>query len=1089
MKCPQCGLENRESAQFCLGCGRRLKSGATRGSVEKKPKPRKVVRRRKTSGPQTIQKGRYLVIQKLGSGGMSRVYLARDTKMDCNVVIKEMFPPKTYPEKKAYFLKKFKNEAKLLYRLRHPGIPRVTDYFAESGNYYMVMEYIEGENIDAIIKKRKDHKISADDFFSWMGKLLEVIRFLHNQKPPIFHRDIKPANFMLDSRGNVFLVDFGVAKVIAMEEAHTRIGTIGYASPEHFTGKFIKSSDLFSLGASFHFMLSGDDPRYRLPFDFPPLSVYRKDLPEGIVTIISKMLEKEPKNRYSSVEQLKKEFVKVEKEYKGPSSKPGQKPITPEGKAASQSVAPVLKPKAAVSKTENSKAPETPQVSEDSEHTVRRPSGKLDLPILKKSRRTSRQMIRKIAKADSNRAKIEKTSQTVSPRIKVRPVDSKPKIEKIVSIKKPQPREVARAAVEQPVAVKAPAAKEAPPKPVEKKTPEMPETEYLARKKKSRFESVREKLAASKRESRTPPRLLDRAGDSSKPSILKRTARSPITGKPMKVTKTKSPKPIPTEVKEPDKTTPEAPTARGVKKHELPPRPSEVRPKKSSQKKEDTTVNPKEETKKSEQNEIFPVTGEKRFPRGEPIQPEKQEHIDLSPARPKKPVRIKKKNPLLKVILIIIGIILVGGAIFYFTKLAPGKKDPEKEVNISEEDRIKAQEFFKKGEEAFKERNYNKAVKNLNRAIKINKNIDPYAYYYRGLAYRIKKDYFRSIEDLEQFKRNETSVNVDNELSDNYFKRSYSAFNKGNYSEAISDMEESINLLEGLKKIKEVELRESITRKKTKRVNEIRKERAELNTKVSKINIFLSDAFYKRGMESLNNKEYEAALTDFKASRSKNNKNREASLGISRTYLERGKEFEKNGNQVKAMEDYAGALSFEENLSETLQWIRKDDKVRKTLSKHLIDNAMTLKKKGELDGALKNIETAQKLTPENPEIKTYLSRILTSLGDSCIKNEKFKDAEKYLSRAIKMNPDNKKAMTKRALCKLNLKNYDGAIEETNNVLKLDKTFVDAFLVRGTAYFYQKKYNKAKEDLEKVRRLDPGSNNAHAAENILKGFPR
>ncbi len=1102
MKCPQCGLENRDTAQFCLGCGRRLQGGdADTARAVKQPKPRKVIRRKKSAGPQTIQKGRYLVIQKLGSGGMSRVYLARDTKMDCNVVIKEMFPPKTYPEKKAYFLKKFKNEAKLLYRLRHPGIPRVTDYFAETDNYYMVMEYIEGENIDAILKNRPNHQISAEEFFDWMGKILDIIRFLHNQKPPIFHRDIKPANFMLDNRGNVFLVDFGVAKVIAMEEAHTRIGTIGYASPEHFTGKFIKSSDLFSLGASFHFLLSGDDPRYRLPFDFPPLSVYRKDLPEGIVEIVGKMLEKEPKNRFPSVEHLKKDFMAVEKEYKKaegksePSTGSLDKPVAAAAPPVARRPAPEVASTPIMKKPIPSPVPEPASApaqtsgeagSADPDRTVKRASEKLDLPILKKSRRTSRQMIRKIARSDSQRAKIDPTLKP-PPSITVRPVIPKPSIEKVAAIKKPPPQEIKRAIQVQPEETSTTSANGS------ADSPELSDTAYLAKTRKAKYESVREKLAASKRESQPAPTLIDRSSEPLKPSILKRAVRSPVTGKPLSARKpgiSESSESTDSEDNGIDR------PSRGVKKHELPPRPGDLRPKKPESKKADLPTSGVEtKSKTDEALNVFPEFGDKKINRGEPVRPSSFESSEFDnetvkqKRTPRRPSRGDKKSPIGTILMVILGILLIAGIIFFFTKFGKQAVKIDDTPKISEEDQAKAKEFFELGEKAFKDKNYNKAIIHLNKAIKLNDQVDPYAYYYRGLSYRIKQDYFRSIEDLEHFKRNDSSLNIDNELADNYFKRSNAAFNKGNYTEAISDMEESINLMDGLNNLKTTEMKEQIAKKDTKRVAEIRSEMTELKDRIAKTNEYLSDAYYKRGMESLANKEYDTAISDFKLAIKKDSNNNEASMGIVKTSLERGKALQKEGKEQEALDVFAGALSANVDSTETIKLIREDDATRKALSKYLIDQSTELKKKGELEGALKNIEIAQKLTPENAEINTYLSRILTNLGDTNISKENFKEAEKYLTRAISINPDNKLAMTRRALCKLNMKNYKEAIDECGKVLKLDKTFTDAYLVRGTAYFYMNDYKNARNDLEKVKVLDPGSKNAQTAQSILNGFPK
>jgi tRNA A-37 threonylcarbamoyl transferase component Bud32 len=262
----------------------------------------------------TLQGDRYTIIRELGSGGMGRVYLSHDEKMESEVVIKEMLPFLATPKERDYIRKHFKEEAKMLYRLKHPGLPRVTDYFFEGDSIYIIMEYIKGKDLESIIKGRSDGKISLDEFFQWIIRVLDVLKYLHSQDPPIIHRDIKPGNIMLTDDGDVFLVDFGVAKAIAGKTVtQTRVGTPGFASPEHFFGKFILSSDIYSLGATFHYLLTGDDPRSRNPFDYPPLNLYRDDIPQDLQKLLDKMLETERENRYALVEDVRRDLVALSK--------------------------------------------------------------------------------------------------------------------------------------------------------------------------------------------------------------------------------------------------------------------------------------------------------------------------------------------------------------------------------------------------------------------------------------------------------------------------------------------------------------------------------------------------------------------------------------------------------------------------------------------------------------------------------------------------------------------------------------------------------------------------------------------------------
>lgn len=333
MVCPFCGAKNREQASFCISCGRKLTTkanslqtqGVTGARTTMKPAPStlhyssssvtaKVLSQGTKAGTpsvslniQSLRQGRYNIIRQLGEGGMGRVFLARDTALEYPVVVKEMLPQFTNRQQKEYMEKRFKEEAKLLFRLKHLSLPRVTDFFMENGSSYLIMEYVEGKNLEDTVKSRKDKKISTDECLDWMKATLEILKYLHNQNPPIIHRDIKPANIMLTRNDQIYLVDFGVARTVG-SGTFTHVGTPGFASLDHYTGKICESSDLYSLGATFHYLLSADDPRNRKDFDFPPLNTYRNDLPDGLQLIFSKMLAMNKDDRYVSAEEVLKDL-------------------------------------------------------------------------------------------------------------------------------------------------------------------------------------------------------------------------------------------------------------------------------------------------------------------------------------------------------------------------------------------------------------------------------------------------------------------------------------------------------------------------------------------------------------------------------------------------------------------------------------------------------------------------------------------------------------------------------------------------------------------------------------------------------------
>ena len=314
MNCPKCGVKNRNTAAFCLSCGFNLTASESYAPPKSPDEPIVTAviapeSRPKDTAPVTLQNGRYKLKNKIGSGGMGCVFLATDTRMKCQVVVKEMFNMSVDPDENAYMEKRFQEEARTLFKLKHPYLPKVTDFFTENNNMYMIMEYVEGENFETVILKRKDKGITINEFNDWMDESIDIISYLHDLEPPVIHRDIKPANLMLTSKGKVFLVDFGVARSIGEgTKTHTRVGTFGFASPEHYSGRFTLASDIYSLGATFHYLLSGDDPQGRDPFDYPPLSRFRSDIPDSLQMIFDKMLARNKSERYENLQELKKDF-------------------------------------------------------------------------------------------------------------------------------------------------------------------------------------------------------------------------------------------------------------------------------------------------------------------------------------------------------------------------------------------------------------------------------------------------------------------------------------------------------------------------------------------------------------------------------------------------------------------------------------------------------------------------------------------------------------------------------------------------------------------------------------------------------------
>jgi predicted Ser/Thr protein kinase len=204
----------------------------------------------------TILQDRFLIEERIGTGGMGAVYLATDQKFGSRVAIKQTIHNK--PE----LAQAFEREARILNSLHHPVLPHVSDFFSENEATMLVMEYIEGEDLSELLKRGE--RLSSDDIVRWTFELLDALDYLHSQDPPIIHRDIKPNNLKVTPRGNIVLLDFGLAK----ETSGNTLGVqsvFGYSrrySPlEQIEGTGTDSrSDIFALGATIFHLLTGKPP-------------------------------------------------------------------------------------------------------------------------------------------------------------------------------------------------------------------------------------------------------------------------------------------------------------------------------------------------------------------------------------------------------------------------------------------------------------------------------------------------------------------------------------------------------------------------------------------------------------------------------------------------------------------------------------------------------------------------------------------------------------------------------------------------------------------------------------------------------------
>lgn len=248
--------------------------------------------------------GKYKILNEIGRGGMSTVYLAINEKANKPWAVKEV--RKNGISNRELVRQSLMVEINLLKKLKHKGLPSIVDIIDQQDNYLIVMDYIEGITLENIMQE--DGVQPQEKVVDWAIQLCDVLQYLHTRKPAIIYRDMKPSNIMLRSDGSVVLIDFGTAR--EFKERHvedtTCLGTQGYAAPEQFggMGQTDERTDIYSLGATMYRLVTGHNPS-EPPYEMYPITHWNPRLSTGLEGIIAKCTSKDPKSRYQSVQEVR----------------------------------------------------------------------------------------------------------------------------------------------------------------------------------------------------------------------------------------------------------------------------------------------------------------------------------------------------------------------------------------------------------------------------------------------------------------------------------------------------------------------------------------------------------------------------------------------------------------------------------------------------------------------------------------------------------------------------------------------------------------------------------------------------------------
>ncbi|HEY6286561.1 MAG TPA: WD40 repeat domain-containing serine/threonine-protein kinase [Ktedonobacteraceae bacterium] len=323
--CPNCGRDNLSSSVSCPGCGLSLKI-----TTPLPPESEAVVISNMVYlKPDHLLEGRYRILNQVGTGGFGAVYKAEDIQRNNRLVaVKEIGLGGLTSQQIIEATDVFNREVMLLSDLKHPHIPRIYGQFTDPEHWYVVMDFIEGETLEEYRIKAPGACLPLMQVVDLGIQLCSVLDYLHNHQPPIIFRDVKPTNIMLAPGGNLYLIDFGIARYFKPGKTKdtTALGSPGFAAPEQYgKAQTTPQSDIYGLGATLYQLLIGIDPSVT-PFHFVSLHVLDRTIPIELDTVVMRMLEVDVGKRPATMADVKKELQRIaaqQKTAKAGVSQPG----------------------------------------------------------------------------------------------------------------------------------------------------------------------------------------------------------------------------------------------------------------------------------------------------------------------------------------------------------------------------------------------------------------------------------------------------------------------------------------------------------------------------------------------------------------------------------------------------------------------------------------------------------------------------------------------------------------------------------------------------------------------------------------------
>ncbi len=242
-----------------------------------------------------LQSGKLTVQKQLAFGGLSAIYLVQRNASELFVLKEAVVPADADSEMRRLAEKHLSREAKILAGLSHSNIAKVVDYFVEDGRNYLLLEYINGQDLRQFI--RQNGLQPASKVLGWAMQIADSLQYLHSQDPPVVHRDVSPDNLVLNNAGSVVLIDFGASNQFIGTATGTLIGKQAYMAPEQLRGKATTKSDVYAFGACLFFLLTGRDP---MPLSACHPASVLPEIPEELDKLVASMTEPEQSDRIAN---------------------------------------------------------------------------------------------------------------------------------------------------------------------------------------------------------------------------------------------------------------------------------------------------------------------------------------------------------------------------------------------------------------------------------------------------------------------------------------------------------------------------------------------------------------------------------------------------------------------------------------------------------------------------------------------------------------------------------------------------------------------------------------------------------------------